>query len=71
MAAAGDNPERMRTEAAFAVLCGTSPIQAPSGQTTRHRLNRSGNRQANNTLWRIAITRLRIDSRTIAYTQRR
>ena len=71
LAAAGDNPERMRTEPAFAALCGASPIQASSGQTTRHRLNRSGNRQANNALWRIAITRLRTDPRTIAYAQRR
>ena len=69
--AAGDNPERMRSEAAFAALCGTSPIEAPSGATTRHRLNRGGNRQANNALWRIAMTRLRIDQKTIDYAARR
>ena len=48
--AAGDNPGRMRTEASFAALCGASPVQASSGQTIRHRLNRGGNRQANNAL---------------------
>ena len=49
--AAGDNPERMNTEASFAALSGASPVQASSGQTMRHRLNRGGNRQANNALW--------------------
>ena len=44
LAAAGDNPERMRSEAAFAALCGASPIEASSGPRTRHRLNRGGNR---------------------------
>ncbi len=71
LVAAGDNPTRMRSEASFAALCGTSPIEASSGQTTRHRLNRGGNRQANNALWRIAMTRLRIDQRTIDYAARR
>ena len=61
----------MRSEASFAALCGTSPIEASSGTTVRHRLNRGGNRQANNALWRIAMTRLRVDERTIAYAQRR
>ena len=71
LVAAGDNPGRMRTEAAFAALCGASPIEASSGATTRHRLNRGGNRQANNALWRIAMIRLRIDQRTIDYAARR
>ena len=71
LVAAGDNPERMRSEASFAALRGTSPIEASSGATVRHRLNRSGNRQANNALWRIAMIRLRIDERTIAYADRR
>ena len=71
LVAVGDNPERMRSEASFAALCGTSPIEASSGATVRHRLNRSGNRQANNALWRIAMIRLRIDERTIAYADRR
>lgn len=69
--AAGDNPERMRSEASFAALCGTSPIEASSGKTKRHRLNRGGNRQANNALWRIAMIRLRVDPRTIDYAARR
>lgn len=69
--AAGDNPERMRSEAAFAALRGTSPIEASSGATTRHRLNRGGNRQANNALWRIAMIRLRIDQKSIDYAARR
>ena len=51
LVAAGDNPGRMRTEASFAALCGASPVQASSGQTRRHRLNRGGNRQANSALW--------------------
>ena len=68
---AGDNPQRMHSEASFAALCGTSPVQASSGQTTRHRLNRGGNRQANNALWRIATTRMRYDQTTINYTHRR
>jgi transposase len=71
LVAASDNPERMRSESAFAALCGANPIEASSGKTTRHRLNRSGNRQANNALWRIAITRLRADPRTIDYASRR
>ena len=71
LVAAGDNPERMRTEGSFAALCGVCPIEASSGATVRHRLNRSGNRRANNALWRIAMIRLRIDERTIAYADRR
>ena len=71
LVAAGDNPERMRSEASFAALCGTSPIEASSGRTVRHRLNRSGNRLANNALWRIAMVRLRCDERSIAYARRR
>ena len=67
----GDNPDRMRSEASFAALCGASPVEASSGSTTCHRLNRGGNRQANNALWRIAITRLSTDPRTKAYAQRR
>lgn len=59
--AAGDNPERLRSEAAFAAMSGVSPIEASSGLTTRHRLNRGGNRQANHALWRIAMVRLATD----------
>ena len=51
LVAAGDNPERLRNEAAFAHLCGVSPIEASSGKQHRHRLNRSGDCQANSALW--------------------
>ena len=71
LTAAGDNPHRMRSEATFAALCGTSPVEASSGPRVRHRLNRGGNRNANNALWRIAMVRMRVDERTIAYAQRR
>ena len=68
---AGDNPERLRSEAALAALCGVSPLQASSGKTTRHRLNRGGDRAANNALWTIAMVRMRSDPRTQAYVARR
>ena len=71
LVAAGDNPERLRSEAALATLCGVSPVEASSGQTTRHRLNRGGDRQANNALWTIALVRMRSDTRTRAYVERR
>jgi transposase len=71
LVAAGDNPHRLRNEAAFARLCGTSPIDASSGKHERHRLNRSGDRQANSALWHIVITRMVYDPRTIAYIERR
>jgi len=69
--AAGDNPDRIRTEAGFAALCGVNPVAASSGKTTRHRLNRSGDRQANNALWTIARVRLAHDPTTRAYAERR
>lgn len=68
---AGDNPERLKSEAALAALCGVSPLQASSGKTTRHRLNRGGDRAANNALWTIAMVRMRSDPRTQAYVARR
>jgi transposase len=68
---AGDNPERLRDEAAFAHLCGVSPIEASSGKQTRYRLNRSGDRQANSALWHIVITRMVYDPRTTEYIARR
>ena len=71
LTAAGDNPERMRSEASFAALCGASPIEASSGPRTRHRLNRGGNRQANKALWRIAMVRLRVHQQSIDYAARR
>jgi Transposase IS116/IS110/IS902 family len=69
--AAGDNPDRLRSEASFATLCGLSPLEASSGKTTRHRLNRGGDRQANTALYRIALCRLRWDTRTRDYLARR
>ena len=68
---AGDNPQRLRSEAAFAHLCGTAPIPASSGRTHRHRLNRGGDRRANNALWRIALVRMRCHPPTRAYVERR
>jgi transposase len=68
---AGDNPERMRSEAAFAALCGSNPIPASSGKTNRHRLNRAGDRHANAALWRIVVVRLSYDQRTRDYLARR
>jgi transposase len=71
LVAVGDNPDRLRNEAAFAAMCGVSPLQASSGKTVRHRLNRAGNRQANHALWRIAMVRTVRDPTTIAYVKRR
>ena len=71
LAAAGDNPERLHSEAAFSMLCGASPIPASSGKTVRHRLNRGGNRQANTALYRIVVVRLRWHQPTRDYLARR
>ena len=71
LVAAGDNPDRLHSEAAWAHLCGVSPLEASSGKVTRHRLNRGGDRQANRALWHIVITRLASDPRTQAYMERR
>jgi transposase len=68
---AGQNPQRLRSEAAFAMLCGAAPLPASSGRTHRHRLNRGGDRQANAALHRIVLCRLRWDPRTRAYADRR
>jgi transposase len=68
---AGDNPQRLRSEASFAALCGVTPLPASSGKTTRYRLNRGGDRQANCALWRIAMSRLSFDKRTQIYARRR
>jgi transposase len=70
LVAAGDNPDRLRSEAAFSMLCGSSPIEA-SGKTIRHRLNRGGDRQANAALYRIVMVRLRYDPTTRDYMARR
>ncbi len=69
--AAGDNTDRIRSESAFAKLCGVSPIPASSGKTNRHRLNRGGNRQANAALYRAIIVRMRWHQPTIDYATRR
>lgn len=71
LVAAGDNADRIRSEAAWAHLCGVAPLPASSGKTSRHRLNRGGNRQANHALWRIVFTRMSSDARTRAYVTRR
>lgn len=70
--AAGSNPERMKSEAAFSMLCGTSPIPASSGRTSgRHRLNRGGDRQANRAIHEIVRARMTFDDRTKSYIARK
>ncbi len=71
LVAAGSNPERLHSEAAFASLCGVSPVSASSGKTNRHRLNRGGDRQANAALYRVVLVRLSHDLRTRDYMNRR
>jgi len=69
---AWSHPGRCHSEAAFARLGGTSPIEATSGQNqTRHRLNRGGDRQLNRALYHVAITKQRCDPATKAYIARR
>lgn len=68
---AGDNPERLRSEAGFSKLCGASPIPASSGKTVRHRLNPGGDREANSALHMIVVCRMRTDQRTRDYVARR
>jgi transposase len=68
---AGDNPERLGSEASFASLCGVSPIEASSGKVVRHRLNRGGNRDANRALHMICMVRMGQDHRTREYVARR
>lgn len=72
LVALGDNPDRLRNESSFAHLCGVAPLPASSGKTTgRHRLNRGGDRRANNALWRIVLVRMGTDQRTRDYVARR
>jgi transposase len=71
LVSAGDNPERLRSEAAFAHLCGAAPIPASSGRTDRHRLNRDGDRAANAALHMAVVTRMRYHEPTRAYIVRR
>jgi len=59
------------SDAAFASLCGVSPVPASSGKTRRHRLNRGGDRQTNRALYMIVITSMGHDTRTRAYVRRR
>lgn len=68
---AGDNPERLKSEASFAALCGVSPLLASSGKTNRHRLNRGGDRAANSALHRVVIVRMKTHPETHAYVERR
>ncbi len=68
---AGDNPDRLHSEAAFAMLCGAAPLPASSGKTQRHRLNRGGDRDANSALHLAVMVRMRADDRTRAYVARR
>lgn len=67
---AGGNPDRLRTEASFAALCGTAPVPASSGKTNRHRLSRGGDRAANSALHTIALNRMTSDPRTRDYVAR-
>ena len=67
----GDHPGRITSEAEFAHLCGVAPIPASSGRTRRNRLNRGGDRAANNALYILVLGRMRHDARTRAYVERR
>jgi transposase len=71
LVAAGDNPGRIRSEAAWAHLCGAAPIPASSGKVTRWRLDRGGDRQANAALYVIVLARMSADKATKAYVERR
>ncbi|MFD6274498.1 transposase [Streptomyces sp. NPDC060209] len=71
LTSAGDNPDRLRSEPAFAHLCGAAPTPASSGRTNRHRLNRGGDRQANHALHTIVLVRMKYDQRTRDYVARR
>jgi len=72
LVAAGDHPERLRSESSWAHLCGVAPVPASSGKTAgRYRLNRGGDRQANSALWRIVLVRMKSHEATRAYADRR
>jgi transposase len=71
LVAAGDNPDRLHSEAAFASLCGVAPIPASSGKTNRHRLSRGGDRDANRALYLLALGRMGWDPPTRTYVTRR
>lgn len=67
----GDNPERVTTEAKFAALVGVAPIPASSGKTTRHRLSRGGDRNANHALYQVVLVRMASCQRTKDYVAKR
>ena len=67
----GDNPERMVSEASFAALAGVAPVPASSGKTSRYRLSRGGDREANSSLYRIVLVRMSKDKRTRDYVAKR
>jgi transposase len=71
LVAAGDNPQRLHSEAAWAHMCGVAPIPASSGKTIRHRLNRGGNRQANSAIYHVMLTRMSSHQPTRDYIARR
>ncbi len=71
LVAAGDNPDRLRSEGSWAHLCGVAPLPASSGKTIRHRLNRGGDRHANSALYRIVLTRMSSHPETRRYVARR
>ena len=71
LVAAGEDPKRLKSESAFAHLCGVAPIPASSGKVVRYRLNRQGNRDANRALYVVATERMSRDERTRAYVVRR
>jgi transposase len=71
LVALGDNPKRLKSETSFARLCGVAPVAASSGKTSRHRLNRGGNRDANRALHVLALGRMSWDERTREYVAKR
>ena len=71
LAAIGDNHDRISSDATFAKLCGVCPLEASSGKTIRHRLNRGGNRDANRALHVILVVRMRRHQPTRDYIARR
>ncbi len=68
---AGDNSTRLSNDAAFAALCGVSPVPVSSGRTDRHRLNRGGDRHANSALYTVVLVRMRHHQPTRDYVTRR
>ncbi len=71
LVAVGQDPRRLKSEAAFAHLCGVAPVPASSGKVVRYRLNRRGNRDANRALHVVAAERMSRDERTRAYVEKR